>query len=185
MVQCRAACRAVDLARNRRDRSEDVESQVETEAELDRYRRTCLIAEDVERREKTEELRRGAGSEEVFPSGIPFARHTHQVGSRSREPGDIDSLVALVIKRFARGDQRRAGAVIELDMRIERVDKFARPVRRRAGFELQPAVDDRDAVPIINRRLTDQRALAGADEGIRPIVESQQQRGRALACQLP
>src|SRR5262245_64339609 len=65
-------------------------------------------------------------------------------------------------------------------MRIERVDKFARPVRRRAGFELQPALDDRDAVPIINWRLTDQCALAGADEFIWPIVESQQQAVRPL-----
>src|SRR5262245_54627029 len=77
--------------------------------------------------------------------------------------------------RGARGDQRRAGTVKELDMRIERVDKFARPVRRRACFELQPATDDRDAVPIINWRLTDQCTLAGADEGIWSIVESQQQ----------
>src|SRR5215510_13490417 len=60
-------------------------------------------------------------------------------------------------------------------MRIERVAKFARPVPRRAGFELQQALDDRDAVPIITWRLTDQCALAGADEGIWSIVESQQQ----------
>src|SRR5262245_10144497 len=65
-------------------------------------------------------------------------------------------------------------------MRIERVDKFAGPVRRRAGFELQPALDDRDAVPIINWRLTDQCALAGSDEGVWPIVESQQQAVRPL-----
>src|SRR5215813_7277498 len=60
-------------------------------------------------------------------------------------------------------------------MRIERVDEFARPVPRRAGLELQQALDDRDAVPIITWRLTDQCALAGADEGIRSVVESQQQ----------
>src|SRR5262249_28497387 len=126
------------------------------------------------------EGRRGADSEEVFPTGTPFARHAHQVGSRSREPGDIDRLVATVFKRGARGDQCCAGTVIELDMRIERVDKFARPVPWRAGFELQHALDDRDAVPIINRWLTDQCALAGADEGIRSIVESQQQAVRPL-----
>src|SRR5262245_1132220 len=60
-------------------------------------------------------------------------------------------------------------------MRIEVVDKFTWPVRRRAGFEPQQALDDRDAVPIITSRLTDQRALAGADEVIWSIVEGQQQ----------
>src|SRR4030095_15918699 len=110
---------------------EEVESQVEAEAKLDRYRRACVVIVFGEGREKPAEGW-DSDSEEVFPTGISFGRHPHQVGGRSREPGDIDRLVATVFKRGAGGDQRLAGAVKELYMRIERVDKFARPVSRRA-----------------------------------------------------